>query len=382
MVFLLLGMRELWHDHPERAAIWTTVAAVIKPQLGILVPIVAAVVIRRYLFDARGNEPSRWQGAAASGGLRARLRAWGARERGPVRIVTTAAAGLATAIVLSLPFGLTLVDLLGRIAATAGGYPYLTVNAYNPWALITHEGNGLAANSLWIRDVDGPDPADLGFMFGPIPAVVVGTALLLVAIAVVSWVVARRPDRLTILVGLCVLALAFFVLPTRVHERYLFPLFALGAILAAVSVRWRVAYVVLSFATFLNMYVVLTTLYPGNPQISDWLGIGPDIRSVTTVTIVALIHLGGSSGSPASCGVGPSGGCRRHRGVARVGRRGRSGRPSPGCRRSSTGAISTVSRGRPAGPAPAPGRGRPGCNCDRGVGRRSRRSRRSRCLAG
>ena len=121
----------------------------------------------------------------------------------------------------------------------------------------------------------------------------VGTALLLVAIAVVSWVVARRPDRLTILVGLCVLALAFFVLPTRVHERYLFPLFALGAILAAVSVRWRVAYVALSFATFLNMYVVLTTLYPGNPRISDWLGIGPDIRSVTTVTIVALIHLGG-----------------------------------------------------------------------------------------
>ncbi len=90
VVFLLLGMRELWHDHPERAAIWTTVAAVIKPQLGILVPIVAAVVIRRYLFDARGNEPQRWQRAAASGGLRARLRAWGARERGPIRIVTTA----------------------------------------------------------------------------------------------------------------------------------------------------------------------------------------------------------------------------------------------------------------------------------------------------
>ena len=66
-----------------------------------------------------------------------------------------------------------------------------------------------------------------------------------VAVLGVSALVARRPDRLTILVGLAVLALAFFVLPTRVHERYLFPLFATRGDPAAVSVRWRIAYVVL-----------------------------------------------------------------------------------------------------------------------------------------
>ena len=53
-----------------------------------------------------------------------------------------------------------------------------------------------------------------------------------------------------LVVAVTFLALAFFVLPTRVHERYLFPFFALGAILAAISVRWRVAYVVLRCATF------------------------------------------------------------------------------------------------------------------------------------
>ena len=95
----------------------------------------------------------------------------------------------------------------------------------------------------------------------------VGTALLLASIALVLWVVARRPDRLTLLVGLAVLALAFFVVPTRVHERYGYPFFALGAILAAVSWRWRWAYVALTAATFANMYVVLTTLYPDNPSI-------------------------------------------------------------------------------------------------------------------
>ena len=51
--------------------------------------------------------------------------------------------------------------------------------------------------------------------------------------------------------------LAFFAVPTRVHERYLFPLFGLAAILLAFSWRWRIAYVVAAVATFLNMYVVL-----------------------------------------------------------------------------------------------------------------------------
>ena len=56
---------------------------------------------------------------------------------------------------------------------------------------------------------------------------------------------------------MCVLSLAFFVVPTRVHERYLYPLFGLAAILFAFSWRWRAAYLVATLATFLNMYAVL-----------------------------------------------------------------------------------------------------------------------------
>ena len=54
--------------------------------------------------------------------------------------------------------------------------------------------------------------------------------------------------------------------------------------------RWRVAYVVAAIATFLNMYVVLVALYPDNPGVSDWLGIGGAIRSSFGVTTVALLH--------------------------------------------------------------------------------------------
>ena len=47
------------------------------------------------------------------------------------------------------------------------------------------------------------------------------------------------------------------------------------------------AYVLLSLTTFLNMYVVLTPLYPDNPGVSDWLRIGGTIRGTPAVTLIA-----------------------------------------------------------------------------------------------
>ncbi len=275
VVFLLLGLRELWRGRTERAAIYTVIAAIIKPQLGILVPLVAVVTIRHALWPTADDE----DGDGRSGR--------------PVRILTTGLAGFATAIILSIPFALTPVGLLQQIAVAGGGYPYLTVNAYNPWAMVVSDtGASLAGTGQWVCDAAlGAEQCGAGSaVFGVVPAIAIGIALLVGAFLVVLWVAAREPDRLTLLVGLAVLALAFFILPTRVHERYGYPFFALGIILAAISPRWRVAYAVLSVATFANMYVVLTTLYPDNPSISDWLGIGSSIRSQAGVALVVLLH--------------------------------------------------------------------------------------------
>jgi hypothetical protein len=306
VLFLLLGLRELWRDRPERSALFTMIAAITKPQLGILIPIVAAVTIRRALRPAGSYGAD---GPPERAGTTTR---WEAQTRGWIRIVTTGLVGFFTAVVVSLPFGLSIPGLLEQVFKTAGGYPYLSVNAYNPWALITHAGRGIAATSSWVCDSFVQPTADFELRLGPwvlwhapastlscldpvyfgaIPAVAVGALLLLAAIAAVVALVAWRPDRRTMLVGLAVLCLAFFVLPTRVHERYLYPLVALGAILAAVSWRWRVAYVVSSVATFANMYAVLTTLYPDNPNISDWLGIGRTLISWPGVAAAALAQL-------------------------------------------------------------------------------------------
>ncbi|MFN8628936.1 MAG: phospholipid carrier-dependent glycosyltransferase [Chloroflexota bacterium] len=291
-VFLLLSVREIWRGRHERSAILAVVAALIKPQLAILVPIVALVTIRRVLWPAGGFGDEDEPRATGFG--------WERRTKGVIRIFTTGLAGLATALVMCLPFGLSILpigegaSLVKLMLSTAATYPYITVNAYNAWAVFPVAdadgiANSMASNSGWIFDSAAKD-ATYWAQIGPFAAGIVGAIALLALAAVITVVVARRPDRLTILVGTCALALAFFAVPTRVHERYLFPLFGLAAILIAFSWRWRIAYAAASVATFLNMYVVLTTLYPDNPSVYDWLGIGEAIRSFSGVALIATIH--------------------------------------------------------------------------------------------
>ncbi len=274
---LLLAVRDLWRGRDERATLLTTVAAIIKPQFGILIPLAAVLIIRRNLVTRPPGH-------------------------GPRRILTTTLVGLVTAQVLCLPFGLTIVGLLHQIIDTAAGYPWLTVNAFNPWALVTQAGSGLALNGTWIRDVTqaGPD-GGAGFLVMGVPAVVVGSGLLLGMIAFLAAVIWRRDDRRTFLVALAVLAIAFFVLPTRVHERYLYPFFALGAVLVAVSPRWIGVYVALAAANTANLYGILTEPFYANLGLEPMLGalgglgaqLGDAARSWGGVATSAVVHAGG-----------------------------------------------------------------------------------------
>src|SRR4029078_3239710 len=136
VVVLLLAVRELWRDRPERAAILAVVAAIIKPQLGILIPIVGIVVIRRAFWPRGGH------GVADEQATRASMTGWERRTRGPLRVATSALAGLLTRVLLWLRFWLSLPGLLAQVVKAAAGYPYLTVNAFNPWALVIQDTDG------------------------------------------------------------------------------------------------------------------------------------------------------------------------------------------------------------------------------------------------
>ena len=279
---LLLAVRELWGGRSETAAVLATVAAITKPQFGILIPIAAAVILKRHLLD----RPQPW------------------------RVVTTTLAGLVTATLVCLPFGLWIVSLrplglpfdglLEQIVDTASGYPYVTVNAYNPWALVENAGAGLALHGTWLRDAPGTAGEPFLAIAG-IPAVMVGTAFLLVAMAVLAVLAARRDRKRDLLVIMAVAAVVFFVFPTRVHERYLYPFFAFGAILAGVSPSWLLPYGVLATANLANLYGVLTWPFYENPGLGPMLTalgglgarLGEAIRSSAGVVLAVVGHVAG-----------------------------------------------------------------------------------------
>lgn len=253
---LLAAIVLLIEGWSEGAVAATVLAALIKPNYGVvLVPIVAVVLLRRHLF-AVGSGPPVTLGARF---LPAVLR----REQGPWRLVSSVAVGVGLLYLLILPFGLDAASLFRKLNDAAGIFPYLSVNAYNPWALLGTGGH----LPLAMSDMVGPSvpPAATGEwssdvlpLVGPIAAVTLGSLLLAIGFVVGMVQLAVRDSRRSILLAAVFLSLAFFILPTRVHERYAFPIFALLPLLAVGSRSFTIVTVVASAATLINIHAVLT----------------------------------------------------------------------------------------------------------------------------
>ena len=252
---MLFSITELIRGKTVRGGILAALAAVIKPQFGILIPIVALLAFTR----ARAT-------------------------RDPWLPVVTGLAGAAVIALIALPFGITLIDVLMKVIAAAAGYPYLSVNAWNPWALIDVGGKSIVAATGWASDTAAILP------FG-IPGVIVGTTLLVAAIAA-ALNRAKSDERIITVSAVAFVAIAFFVLPTRVHERYLFPAVPLTLILATVRSTWRPIATGISILFTLNAWSVLTTDYFQNKGIPDLGPLTTISHSPYTIAIAALGSLG------------------------------------------------------------------------------------------
>ena len=57
-----------------------------------------------------------------------------------INLVTAFLAAWAAFFVIALPFGMGPLEYLERMFGTAGGYDYLSVNAFNLWALVGRGG--------------------------------------------------------------------------------------------------------------------------------------------------------------------------------------------------------------------------------------------------
>ena len=169
-----------------------------------------------------------------------------------------------TYLVLAAPLALHPIRYLGLLGDTAVRQPMTSLNAFNPWGLL------------------------VGFELPDARYVGIGTLLLLLGVTGALFGLRRRPGLAVVLAVGAALVLAFYFLPTRVHERYLFPALALLAPFALGGWRELVSYVALSlgFAASLLYALHQTTPFTLPEPWAAW------ITGDTGVWVIGLVLIG------------------------------------------------------------------------------------------
>ena len=241
MLPMLLSLVFLIEKKPEWSLVFFVVAVLTKPQgaliLLILIPVLIGQLIQREL----------------------KLR----------RLATSIGAALTTFAVIAMPWslesylgesnkGLASIPLVGDLLglavqyfSTAGMFPVLTANAFNIWA-----GVGEIPLAQQIQDGQVFWLTDEYPVFG-VPAQATGGVLFLGVTGLIVWLLVKRHSAQQVLLGSAALLVAFFALPTRVHERYLAQAFAILALVWVATNGRRIFLGVLALANTLNLHAIL-----------------------------------------------------------------------------------------------------------------------------
>jgi Gpi18-like mannosyltransferase len=212
--FLLLSVILAIKGKPEASAVVFAIGLLTKPQSIALLPLIAVLIFKK---------------------------------EGVKRFLTSISAFAGTVFLVILPFEWSSpVTFLSDIYFGAyGGYKYTSINAFNLWGMF----------GLWLPDTNF---YLIGWMmFG---AFAIFTVYVLYKRFNVSG------DTLAIFSAF-MLFFAFFMLPTRIHERYLFPAISMLALLFPLAKRTRIFYFVLTATLFVNQAYVLSFLNSPNPFI-------------------------------------------------------------------------------------------------------------------
>jgi 4-amino-4-deoxy-L-arabinose transferase-like glycosyltransferase len=268
-LLMLAGLIALADGWSEPATSFAVASVLVKPQDAICLVVILPVLARRHLLRI-GSGPRPRLGTRLAA-LDRRLHGL-LTSQGPLRLVSALAVGAIVGIVLLLPFDIqTLasndwrsIPVVGHIAglaslfsSAAGQFDVLTANAFNAWSLVGQTPlTGVAGSGTGTWTLDS-----LPVLWG-IPAVQLGAALLVIVGLTVAGGLLVRDDRLTILLAFAVVAFAFYAVPTRVHERYLFALFPAGALLVCNYAAGGVGYAVTAVLNAVNVHAVL-----GNSQL-------------------------------------------------------------------------------------------------------------------
>jgi Gpi18-like mannosyltransferase len=166
------------------------------------------------------------------------------------------AAGLTLGILTLLQAPLILAGqlpgLLQSYDGSVGRFPRTTVAAYN----------------LWFLALDGGSARDTEFVLGSVSYRTAGMALFGLVTAIVCLALLRRSDAPARTASAAVLALAFFALPTQIHERYLFLALAFLTLRIASAPWVMLPYLLLIVTATLN---ILGTLRGFAPAVYDYM---------------------------------------------------------------------------------------------------------------
>jgi dolichyl-phosphate-mannose--protein O-mannosyl transferase len=248
-------------DSQQRASYWIvcgwlsfSYSLMVKPQAAVILPLMIA-----FAFVDPARRRSRVVGTA-------------------IGIV----AALALALILTEPFHpsnpvAAFGWLLGRYEYGSNVYPYNSVNAFNLWAIRGH---------MWQPD---------STYIGPVAQYVWGIVLVVAALALIVWRYVQDATPRALLEGCAIATLAFFVLATRMHERYSFDavLFVIACIPLARRYLWSA--IALTIVLYLNLVYslqylnVVTNHTPGVNAQNLW---GPGTSLLALLAVAVFFWLG------------------------------------------------------------------------------------------
>jgi hypothetical protein len=230
------------------------VALLIKPQAIVLAPLLYIATVRRH-----GSRGVAQGGALALGGF-------------ALACVPLVLAGQGP-------------GLMQAYLGSVGRFPKLTAGAYNLWYLVT-----------WGASGDDVGQGIGGLSYRMLGVLLVGGVALLVGVALL-----RRPDAPLRAEGAAVLALAFFALPTQIHERYLFLTLAFLALRSASSAGLLLPFGLLAISGTLNIFGHLDGFVPAATAAIDGSPLPLLLAALNIGLLVVLIgHLLVSSRTAAS----------------------------------------------------------------------------------
>ena len=212
---------------------------------------------------------------------------WTLKKHGWQKFVLCLGAAVAVFMAVSFPFLLRhrMDKPISLILSSADYFPYLSLNAYNLWWLVA-KGAGFVTS-------------DRILIFGTTNAKFLSLFAFLVFYLLAILLLAQKTKKTTLFKACLWIAFAFFMLPTQMHERYIYPAFLFLALLLPTILKSPAAkkrpistyfyillLILLAITGFYNLHNALIVNYPGYglPLISRL-----NFNSLTVAT--AAIHL-------------------------------------------------------------------------------------------